>query len=65
MKSSLSQRLQTENPFEEFKKAVENAVIEKSKTSQKVFEGDKDFFKEIDDIGMCMSMHQPWASLLI
>lgn len=35
--SSFSQRLQTENPFEEFRLAVENAVIEKSSKPVKVF----------------------------
>lgn len=66
MMSSLSKRLQTENPFEEFRRAVETAVIDKAvKTTKQVFEGDKDFFKESDDVGMCMSMHQPWASLLV
>ncbi|CDW80309.1 activating signal cointegrator 1 [Stylonychia lemnae] len=64
--SSLSKRLQTENPFDIFRKAVETAIISKSiSTNKKVFETDKDFFKESEDIGMCMSMHQPWASLLV
>lgn len=58
MMSSLSKRLQTENPFDEFRKAVENAVITNAvKSTKKVFEGDKDFFKEADDVGMCLSMH--------
>lgn len=35
--SSLSSRLQDENPFDEFKEAVENAIIEKSKRAKKVF----------------------------
>ena len=30
-----------------------------------MFEGDQDFYKDGDDIGMCLSMHQPWASLLV
>eukprot|EP00347_Sterkiella_histriomuscorum_P000979 403373797 len=66
MMSSLSKRLQTENPFDEFRKAVESAVLTKAvKTTNKVFEGDKDYYKEADDQGMCLSMHQPWASLLV
>lgn len=65
--SSLSQRLQTENPFEEFKKAVEKAFIEDNleQKNKKVFTVDKSFFKESEDVGMCLSMHQPWASLLV
>jgi len=43
---------------------VEQAEREKRK-HQKEFEGDKDFFKESDDQGMCLSMHQPWASLVV
>ena len=66
LESSLSHRLQSENPFDEFKKAVEQAVTQNSmKQQRKVYEGDKDFYKEIDDTGMCLSMHQPWASLLV
>ena len=57
LESSLSHRLQTENPFDEFKKAVEKAVIEKAVKKNKFFDGDQDFFKESDDIGMCLSMH--------
>ena len=57
MQSGLSQRLQSENPFEEFRKAVEQAVIEKQVTKEKEYEGDQDFFKDEEDIGMCMSMH--------
>lgn len=45
--------------------AVEKAVIEKSVKQGKVYEGDQDFYKDSDDIGMTMSMHQPWASLLV
>lgn len=63
--SALSQRLQTENPFDEFREAVEKAILEKAASQKKAFCGDKDFFKEIDDTGMCLSMHQPWASLLV
>ncbi|TNV83680.1 hypothetical protein FGO68_gene10563 [Halteria grandinella] len=65
LSSGLSQRLQDENPFDEFRKAVEKAVIDKSIKENKVFEGDQDFFREVDDVGMCLSMHQPWASLLV
>lgn len=57
MQNGLSQRLQSENPFEEFRKAVEQAVIEKQVTKEKEYEGDQDFFKDEEDIGMCMSMH--------
>jgi hypothetical protein len=64
-RSSFSQRLQTENPFEDFRRAVEDAVIAKSKRPKKVFQPDQAFYKESDDIGMCLSMHQPWASLLV
>lgn len=63
--SSFSQRLQTENPFEEFRQAVENAVIEKAKKPKKVFEPDMKFYREQDDQGITLSMHQPWASLLV
>ena len=63
--SSFAQRLQTENPFEEFRQAVERAVIEKSQKKNKVYEGDKAFFRDQDDQGMCLSMHQPYASLLV
>lgn len=49
LQSGLSQRLQTENPFEDFRKAVEQAVIEKTVTTGKVFEGDFDFCKEQED----------------
>lgn len=55
--SGLSARLQTENPFDDFRKAVEQAVVEKSIKSGKVFEGDQDFYRDADDIGMCLSMH--------
>jgi hypothetical protein len=44
---------------------VEQAVIKKNVKQGKVFEGDMDFFKESEDVGMCLSMHQPWASLLV
>lgn len=58
MMSSLSKRLQTENPFDEFRKAVEKAVVDNTiKKTTKIFQSDKDFYKEADDIGMCMSMH--------
>lgn len=40
-------------------------MVEKSVKSGKVFEGDQDFYRDADDIGMCLSMHQPWASLLV
>lgn len=63
--SSLSKRLQTENPFDEFQSAVEKAMMEKGKAAPKQFQGDKDFYKPSEDLGMCLSMHQPWASLLI
>lgn len=63
--TSFSKRLQTENPFEEFRQAVENAVIEKSKKPKKEFEADMQVFREQEDQGITLSMHQPWASLLI
>jgi ASCH domain len=65
LNSGLSQRLQTENPFDEFRQAVEQAVVEKSVREKRVWEGDQDFYRDVDDIGMCLSMHQPWASLLV
>lgn len=40
-------------------------MVEKSIKENKVFEGDQDFFRDVDDVGMCLSMHQPWASLLV
>ena len=65
MQSSFSQRLQTENAFDSFMKAVETAVIEKSARPVKEFKADQAFYRDQDDIGMCLSMHQPWASLLV
>ena len=55
--NSLSSRLQDENPFDEFREAVERAIIEKSKNKKKVFAPDQSFFKEYEDNGMCLSMH--------
>jgi hypothetical protein len=49
--------LQTENPFEEFRKAVEDAYIQKALLEKKEFKPDQVFFKDSDDIGMCFSMH--------
>ena len=63
--SSFSQRLQTENPFEEFRQAVENAVIDKSSAPIKKFEPDMSFYREKEDTGITISMHQPWASLMV
>ena len=40
-------------------------MIEKSKQVRKTFAPDQDFFREQDDQCMCLSMHQPWASLLV
>ena len=57
--------MQDENPFDEFREAVERAIIEKSQKNIKVFEPDQSFYREIEDNGMCLSMHQPWASLLV
>jgi len=65
MMSGFNQRLQSENPFDEFREAVEKAVIAKNVEKGAVFEGDQDFYRDADDIGMCLSMHQPWASLLV
>lgn len=62
--SGLSCRLQSENPFDKFKKAYEKAAEKKAKTIR-TFESDQAFFTEEEDEGMCLSMHQPWASLLI
>ena len=58
---SLSTRLQDENPFDAFRDAVERAIIEKSMAKKKEFEPDQSFFREAEDNGMCISMHQPWA----
>jgi hypothetical protein len=63
--NSLHTRLQTENPFDEFREAVEKAILDKAEKEGKHFAGDRDFYKEADDSGMCLSMHQPWASLLV
>ena len=63
--SSFSQRLQTENPFEEFRQAVEHAVIAKSNKPKKVFNPDTWFYRDTEDTGITLSMHQPWASLLV
>lgn len=30
-----------------------------------MFKPDQSFFKDQEDLGMCLSMHQPWASLLV
>jgi hypothetical protein len=49
--------LQTENPFEEFQRAVEKAVIEKTELTKSDISVDQAFFKESDDIGMVLSMH--------
>jgi len=57
MQSSFSQRLQTENAFDSFMKAVETAVIEKSSKPKKEFKPDQSYYREQDDIGMCLSMH--------
>lgn len=57
--------MQSENPFDEFRQAVENAFLQKQSKKKIEYEGDLDFYKDGDDIGMCMSMHQPWASLLM
>jgi len=54
---SLSSRLQDENPFDEFREAVEKAIIDKSKQGKKVFAYDKQFFRDEEDTGMCISMH--------
>lgn len=63
--NALHTRLQTENPFDEFREAVEKAILDKAGRDSKIFSGDRDFYKETDDQGMCLSMHQPWASLLV
>ncbi len=42
---------------------MEEAVVSRTAEEAKVYECDIDFFKE--DGGMCLSMHQPWASLLV
>ncbi len=57
MQTGFSQRLQSENPFDEFRMAVEDAVIKKTMEKGTIYEGDQDFYKESDDIGMCLSMH--------
>jgi activating signal cointegrator 1 len=40
-------------------------LIEKARCKRKAFDGDRDFYKDSEDTGMCISMHQPWASLLV
>jgi activating signal cointegrator 1 len=40
-------------------------VIQKSQKPATVFKEDQAFYREQDDVGMCLSMHQPWASLLV
>mmetsp|Transcript_1095 Transcript_1095/g.1287 ORF Transcript_1095/g.1287 Transcript_1095/m.1287 type:complete len:146 (+) Transcript_1095:834-1271(+) len=55
--TAFSQRLQTENPFEEFRKAVEKAYVDKMTMEKPEFEVDQAFFREQDDVGMCLSMH--------
>lgn len=62
--SSFGKRLQSENPFVDFKKAVEKAVLDKTKHQQFEFEGDKDFYRDTDDFGMTITLNQPWASLI-
>jgi len=67
MHGALSMRLQTENPLDEFSRAVEEKLLqelERNKT-KKQYVGDKDFFRSQDDNGMCLSMHQPWAQLMV
>jgi hypothetical protein len=63
--SGFSSRLQSENPFDEFRDAVEKALLEKGNRDFSGVKADKEFFKDADDTGMCLSMHQPWASLLV
>jgi len=58
-------RLEFENPFDEFKKAVEKSILDKNVGDKKKFGPDKSYFKESDDVGMTLSMHQPWASLVV
>jgi hypothetical protein len=53
----LSARLQTENPFDAFREAVERALIDKAKAKRKIFQPDRSFFKDAEDNGMCISMH--------
>ena len=55
--SGFSTRLQSENPFDEFREAVEKAILDKSKNDYSKVEVDRDFYKESDDAGMCLSMH--------
>ena len=40
-------------------------MIEKAKKKRKTFSGDKDIYREGEDQGMCISMHQPWAALMV
>ena len=61
----MSTRLQSENPFDEFREAVEKAIIDKHKNKRKTFDYDIEFFNEKEDTNMCISMHQPWASLMV
>ena len=65
LEGSLSTRLQSENPFDEFREAVEKAIIDKHKNKRKTFDYDIEFFNEKEDTNMCISMHQPWASLMV
>ncbi len=57
LQSSLSARLQTENPFDAFREAVERALIDKAKAKRKIFQPDRSFFKDAEDNCMCISMH--------
>ena len=55
--ASLSSRLQSENPFDEFREAVEKAIIEKARAVKKTFDYDIEFFTDKEDNAMCLSMH--------
>ena len=64
MTSNLSARLQSENPFDHFVKAFQKSFANKARALDS-YAPDTAFFSVDDDKGMCLSMHQPWASLVI
>ena len=58
-----SNRVQHDSVFDEFKSAMEKQVEEEVKEEPNAF--DEEIFPIEMDNGSCLSMHQPWASLVI
>jgi len=58
-----SSRVQHDSIFDEFKKAIEEQVAEEAKEDPTLY--DEEIYPIEMDNGSCLSMHQPWASLVI